>query len=220
MKEFYKLVKSATPEQRANLSKLTEAGFGDAPDSLCNHIKFLRGGAIGQIFFDKSWKQVVTDVADHIHIDWSDTLKGRRWKKLPTSDIENAVVKKLFKRMMRELSPEQQEQVVMQMKDKTGNHELEALLATGGVMALAKGSGFGVYLMASTVLGGITNAVGITLPFAVYMGMSQAIAFVVGPVGWVALAGGILHSMNQPDWEKLTRAVVYVALIRADQEKE
>jgi len=72
-----------------------------------------------------------------------------------------------------------------------------------------------VYLMASTVLGGITNAVGITLPFAVYMGMSQAIAFVLGPVGWAALAGGILHSMNQPDWEKLTRAVVYVALIRA-----
>jgi len=218
MEEFYKIVKRASSKQRANLSKLTEAGFGDSPRALRDHIKFLRSGAIGQIFYDKSWKQVVTDVADHVHIDWNDAKQGRPWRKIPTADIENAVVKKLFKRMIRKLSPEQQEQIVMQMRGKTDNRELEALLATGGVMAVAKGSGFGVYLMASTVLGGITNAVGITLPFAVYMGMSQAIAFVIGPVGWVALAGGILHSINQPNWEKLTRAVVYVALIRASSD--
>lgn len=219
MKEFYQLVKSASREQRANLSKLTEAGFGDSPKALRDHIKFLRAGAIGQMFYDESWKQVVTDVADHIGIDWSATLNGRRWKKLPTEDIENAVVKKLFQRMIRDLSPEQQAQIVAQMKGHTGNPELEALLATGGVMAVARMSGFGVYLMASTVLGGITQAIGITLPFAVYMGMSQAIALVIGPVGWVALAGGILHSINQPNWEKLTRAVVYVSMIRASQKE-
>ena len=41
--------------------------------------------------------------------------------------------------------------------------------------------------MASTVLGGLTSALGITLPFAVYMGMSQMIALAIGPVGWLAL---------------------------------
>ncbi|WP_255523927.1 hypothetical protein [Nodosilinea sp. LEGE 06152] len=40
--------------------------------------------------------------------------------------------------------------------------------------------------MASTVLGELTSTIGITLPFAVYMGMSQVIALVIGPVGRLA----------------------------------
>lgn len=81
-------------------------------------------------------------------------------------------------------------------------------------MAAAKASGFGVYLMASTVLGGLTSALGITLPFAVYMGMSQMIALAIGPIGWLALLGGLAFSLNQPNWQRLTLAVVYVAVIR------
>ncbi|MGB3492876.1 MAG: hypothetical protein WBA57_09120 [Elainellaceae cyanobacterium] len=217
MKELYSLLSFANREQRANLSKLINAGFGDSPQSLCDHLKFLRAGAIGQVCADPSWKQIVTDVADHIRIDWQATLEGRSWRELPTQDIENAVVKALFSDLMAHLSPQQQRQVVLQMKGSTQNTQLDALLSTGGVMAAARMSGFGVYIMASTVLGGLTHAVGMTLPFSSYLGMSQAIALVLGPVGWVALAGGMLHS-HQSHWEKLTRAVAYVAVIRASQE--
>lgn len=102
----------------------------------------------------------------------------------------------------------------MEMQRENDAPRLEALLLGGGAIALAKMSGFGVYLMASTVLGGLTNALGLTLPFAVYVGMSQAIALVLGPVGWAALAGGVVWTLNQPNWEKLTLGVIYVSLLR------
>ncbi len=102
----------------------------------------------------------------------------------------------------------------MKMRRESDDPRLEALLLGGGAIAAAKMSGFGVYLMASTVLGGLTNALGLTLPFAVYMGMSQAITLVLGPVGWAALAGGVVWTLNQPNWARLILGVVYISFMR------
>jgi uncharacterized protein YaaW (UPF0174 family) len=220
MKEFYKIVKSATTEQRKNLAKLTDSAFGDTPDTLCNHVRYLRAGSLGQLFWNESWKQGVTDVADHIHIDWTSTLNGRRWRDLETQEIEAAVVTKLFQNMLEQLSPAQQQKLVMEVKRDNDDPHLESWLLSGGVMTAAKMSGFGVYLLASTVLGGLTNALGITLPFAIYMGMSQTIALILGPIGWAALAGGILFTLNQPNWNRLTLAVVYVSMLRHSASSE
>lgn len=214
MQEFYNIVQTATDEQRHVLGELIGSGFGSRPDTLCDHIKYLRAGALGQLFWQSSWKQVVTDVADHVGIDWLALLAGRRWQELSTHEIEAAVVAKLFHAMFDQLSPDQQQKVVMEMQRDSDDPRLEALLLGGGAMAAAKMSGFGVYLMASTVLGGMMNALGLTLPFAVYMGMSQAIALALGPVGWAALAGGIIWTLNQPNWERLTLGVIYVSLLR------
>lgn len=214
MREFYKIVKAATREQRHNLGELTGSAFGSSPDTLCNHIRYLRAGSIGQIFWDKSWKQVVTDVADHVGIDWLATLNGRKWKDLKTEEIETAVVVKLFQDMLDKLTPEQRQKLIMEMQRDNDDPRLETLLMGGGAMTLARMSGFGVYLMASTMLGGLTSALGITLPFAIYMGMSQTIALVLGPVGWVALAGGAIFALNQPNWNRLTLAVLYISAIR------
>jgi uncharacterized protein YaaW (UPF0174 family) len=214
MKEFYEIVKSATKEQRENLGELTESAFGDAPDTLCNHIRYLRAGSIGQLFWHESWKQVVTDVADHIHIDWTAALNGRQWRDLATQDIEAAVVAKVMQNGLEQLSPDQRQKLVLEMRRHTDDPQLESWLLSGGVMTAAKISGFGVYLLASTVLGGLTSALGITLPFAIYMGMSQTIALILGPVGWAALAGGILFTLNQPNWNRLKLAVVYISMLR------
>ena len=214
LSEFKKIVNNATHEQRHNLAKLTGSVFGSDTDTLCNHIRYLRSGVIGQVFCDKSWKQIVTDVADHIQIDWSTTLKGRHWKQLQTYEIETAVVYRIFQDIFNQLSPERQEQVVMEMKRNNDDPNVADLLATGGAITAAKVSGFGVYLTASTVLGSLTSALGITLPFAAYMGMSQAIAIVIGPVGWLALLGGLTFKLNQPNWKRLTLAVVYISVIR------
>ena len=214
LREFRKLVKSATREQRHNLGELIGSGFGSDPDTLCNHIRYLRAGSIWQLFWDESWKQVVTDVADHIGIDWLATLKGRCWKDLETHEIETAVVAKVFQEMFDRLPPEQQEQLVLEMKRSSDDPNFTGLLLTGGAMAAARASGFGVYLMASTVLGGLTSTLGITLPFAAYMGMSQVIALVIGPVGWLTLFGGLAFTLNQPNWQRLTLGVIYVSVIR------
>lgn len=214
MHEFYEIVQAATHEQRHNLGELTGSGFGSSPETLCNHIRYLRAGTIGQLFWDKSWKQVVTDVADHVGIDWLAVLKGRKWRDLETREIEAAVVVKLFQDMLDKLSPEQRQQLVMELRRDNDDPRLETLLTGGGAMALAKMSGFGVYLMASTVLGGLTGALGITLPFAIYMGMSQTIALLLGPIGWAALAGGVVFALNQPNWNRLTLAVLYISTLR------
>ncbi|XZN98459.1 MAG: hypothetical protein ACM65K_09420 [Microcoleus sp.] len=121
MQEFYKIVQSATKEQRKNLSELTESTFGDAPDILCNHVRYLRAGSIGQLFWNDSWKQVVTDVADRISIDWATTLRGRQWRYLETQEIETAVVTKLFQNMLEQLSPEQRQKLVIEMKREGEN---------------------------------------------------------------------------------------------------
>lgn len=214
MKEFYAIVKSATKDERENLAKLTESTFGDAPHTLCDHIKYLRAGSIGQLFWHESWKQVVTDVADQVHIDWIATLNGRRWRDLETQEIEAAVVTRVFQTGLEKLSPEHRQKMVLEMQRHIHDPHLESWLLSGGVMTAAKMSGFGVYLLASTVLGSLTNALGITLPFAIYIGMSQTIALILGPVGWAALAGGILFTINQPNWNRLTLAVVYVSMLR------
>lgn len=109
---------------------------------------------------------------------------------------------------------DQREKVILEMQRNSDDLSLEGLLLTGGAMTAAKISGFGVYLMASTVLGGLTSVLGITLPFAVYMGMSQMIALAIGPVGWLALFGGLAFTLNQPNWQRLTLAVVYASVIR------
>ena len=44
--------------------------------------------------------------------------------------------------------------------------------------------------------------------------MSQMIALAIGPVGWLALFGGLAFTLNQPNWQRLTLAVIYVSMIR------
>lgn len=214
MQEFYEIVSSATEEQRQNLAELTNSGFGDSPDVLCNHIRYLRHGSIGQLFCNTSWKQIVTDVADQVGINWSEILNGRTWDNLSTQEIEDAVVVKQFQNMLEQLTPDQRQQILIDLRQENDDPHFEGFLLSSGAMLAAKMSGFGVYLLASTVLGGLTGALGITLPFAVYMGVSQTIAFILGPVGWAALAGGVLFSLNQPNWNRLGLSVLYISTLR------
>ncbi|AFY61280.1 hypothetical protein [Synechococcus sp. PCC 6312] len=217
MDEVYRILDDSSEEHRQNLAELIDAGFGSSPGLLCDHIRYLRYGTIGQFFADPDWKQIVTDVADHLQIDWLGLLGGRTWEDLATAEIETAIVCKLFQEMLITLPPEQQQELLRQIDQTHHDLHLEGLLLTGGVMTLAKMSGFGVYVLASSVLGGLTSALGITLPFAVYIGMSQIIALVLGPVGWLALLAGVFVTINQPNWQRLTLAVVYISLIRASR---
>lgn len=214
MQEFYEVVSSSTEQQRQTLAELIDSGYGSSPEILCDHMRYLRGGSIGQFFCNTSWKQIVTDVADHVGINWSEILNGRSWQDLSAQEIEAAVVVKQFQHMLEQLEPEQRQQILMELQRESDDPHLEGLLLGGGAMLAAKMSGFGVYLLASTLLGSLTGALGITLPFAVYMGVSQTIAIVLGPVGWTALAAGVFFSLNQPNWNRLVLSVLYISTLR------
>ncbi|MEL6384572.1 MAG: hypothetical protein AAFQ89_19360 [Cyanobacteria bacterium J06626_18] len=214
MDELYSILQAATHEERENLAALTGSAFGSAPETLCNHPKFLRAGSIGQIFWNASWKQLVTDVADHVGIDWLATLDDHSWSDLPTADIEAAIVLQVFQDIFDTLSPQQRQELLMSMERDIDDPDLATLIGSGGAMTAAKLSGFGVYFLASTTLGSLTSALGITLPFAVYMGMSQTIALILGPIGWTALGGGLLWAINQPNWHRLVLAVIFIIALR------
>lgn len=62
------------------------------------------------------------------------------------------------------------------------------------LMALVNMSGFGAYLMITTVIHAVfTTMLGITLPFAVYQNATAALSFLTGPFGFLLMAsfGGI-----------------------------
>jgi hypothetical protein len=62
-------------------------------------------------------------------------------------------------------------------------------MTTTAVLGAAQASGGAVYIASTTALGFLTHGVGITLPFAVYTGVTSTIAFVIVPVGWLAAGG-------------------------------
>ena len=56
-------------------------------------------------------------------------------------------------------------------------------LGVVGTLLTANASGFGLYIMASTIVGSVSSILGITLPFAFYTGMSSVLSFITGPIG-------------------------------------
>ncbi|MBB3048917.1 hypothetical protein FHR99_003191 [Litorivivens lipolytica] len=83
------------------------------------------------------------------------------------------------------------------------DRSLRGVRTTASILALANASGFAVYAGATTALGFITHAVGITLPFAVYTGMSSTIGVLIGPPGWMALAAWGFFTVTGSNWKIL-----------------
>lgn len=83
------------------------------------------------------------------------------------------------------------------------SREIGGLRTAASVLALANASGYAVYAGATTALGFATHAVGITLPYAAYTGLSATIAQLIGPPGWLALATYGFFKVTGTDWNKL-----------------
>jgi uncharacterized protein YaaW (UPF0174 family) len=73
-------------------------------------------------------------------------------------------------------------------------------------------------MAASTALAGITGALGITLPFVAYTGLSTAIATALGPIGWIGAGILAVFTLSGPNDRKLVPTIVYIAMLRADME--
>ena len=88
---------------------------------------------------------------------------------------------------------------------------LKGPITTFAALGAAQASGLGVYLASTTALGFLTHAIGITLPFAVYTGLTSTIAFVIGPVGWLSAGIWGVWKLTQPKWKHIIRALLYIA---------
>jgi len=208
------LLERASPEDRANLSKIINSQFGDSPQHLCNHLHYCRAGFIGQHFDRRDYKQLVTDIADHVGVDWPGLLKDRSWDKVAAPEIEDAVMLKVFQKVFEQLSDEDRRNLAEELGRAGQSPNIIGEILTGGALVLGKLTGFQIYLLATTTVGALTSALGITLPFVIYTALTRSISMILGPIGWAFLGVSVILHLNQPNWSRLVLAVIYISYIR------
>ena len=98
-----------------------------------------------------------------------------------------------------------------------GDGRLRGPARTAAALGLANAAGFSLYTASTTALGFVTHAVGITLPFAAFTGLTSSIAFVIGPPGWLGVTAYAFWKGTSTNWEKLVPAVVYMINVRAEK---
>ena len=97
--------------------------------------------------------------------------------------------------------------------DGIAGADLSGPAATLVLLGAAQASGFGVYIAATTALGLLTHAVGVTLPFAIYAGLTSTIAFLIGPIGWLTAGVWGAWKLTATEWKTLTPALVYMICV-------
>lgn len=86
------------------------------------------------------------------------------------------------------------------------------------LMARASCSGTQWAATASTALGFVTYAAGVTLPYVVYHGMASTMAFALGPAGWLGAGLWAGLKLTRPNWRKLSSTIIYIAAVRASKQ--
>lgn len=214
------IISNGSSDEQNNLGKVLKVD-NVSPESL---IKELRAAGSNDfaILYRKFKKEdpyvayytVVNDVVSKlkVHVDEPCTVYK----------MEVAIIKKIVSTMYDQMSPAQRDQLNAEIEEEAQKHgqSYGKLFASGGMLALAKASGFGLYLAASTAVGGITSALGVTLPFAFYTGMSSTIALFTGPFGLALLTILGLVMIGGTNYKKTIPSVVMIASIRARLEAE
>lgn len=116
-------------------------------------------------------------------------------------DFERRIVRTFYKRAQHLLTPSQRK-------------AYQAEIVAAASIAAARASGFGVYQMATTVMGMASNAAGITIPFIGYMALTKAIFLVIGPLGWAAIGVSTLHKISKPDYSKMITVIAWMFAVR------
>ena len=109
---------------------------------------------------------------------------------------ERELYLKLYQNEFEKLSQEEKDKIIEEL-GKAGLDKNQIASVSGiGALGAAQLSGFGIYMLASSTVGAITSLLGITLPFALYTGMSSAISFVIGPVGFLVMGVMLYRSFK------------------------
>lgn len=102
----------------------------------------------------------------------------------------------LFKKEFDKMSESEKEEYLKKIQANGLDKSQIASLTTIATLGVAQASGFGIYLLASSTIGAISSAVGITMPFALYTTMSSAISLIIGPVGFLVMGVAVYKSFK------------------------
>jgi len=130
--------------------------------------------------------------------------------------IEEQIIRNRFVRIIESLPPEKRDELKKQFEaiaQKYGrSYYGEA--GAGGALVLANASGFGVYMMASTVVGAVSNALGLGLGFGFYIAMSKTISLLI-PGGFAAVTALTAYKLASPNKKRMVAAVLHLGAMRA-----
>jgi uncharacterized protein YaaW (UPF0174 family) len=157
----------------------------------------------------KSYSDIVADLAAQVGASVSLSMD--------TPEIETALVQKLWTDTLSRLSTEEREALLAKVEAVAAQYRTSTKKEIVGFASLAAAqmSGFGVYLLGSTLLGALNSALGLGLGFGAFTGLSSVISIVIGPVGWAALGLYTVKKLGAPNYKKLLPVAILIASQRA-----
>lgn len=146
---------------------------------------------------EKSYKQILEKICEKREIKFNHSNS--------VYEIEQKILENKFNAIYNSLSIEDKkkfdEEIQKIAKQRGINADQAKSISAIGTLAGANLAGFGLYIMASTLVGGLTSAIGLTLPFAFYTGMSSVLSIITGPVGWIAGLGYVAYTFRNDNLE-------------------
>ena len=170
-------------------------------------------------FDNPTYEQLLSGLLKKSNIEYLDASVKEQEEFLCDAVIAEALVK---------MNPEQRRRAFTQkvtLDEITDNLDADdntlSQVAQGvGALSLANAAGFSLYTSSTMALSFASGMAGLTLPFAVYTGMTSFISVIIGPPGWAAFGGFIAWKITSADWDKLKLALLYIISVRSrDLEK-
>jgi uncharacterized protein YaaW (UPF0174 family) len=153
------------------------------------------------------YAEVVRDVAslEKVPVQYRDSA----------SEIEQKIVQHRFLSVWEQLDPAKREELLGRFDQEAARQgrSFRAEAGIAGTLALANVSGFGVYMLASSLVGSLSSALGVGLSFGFYTAMSQLIATAI-PGGLAAVGAFTLYKVQAPNKQKAMAAVLHIAAMR------
>lgn len=206
------IVALASHQERSALQEITGATSLEAV-VLVDDLRSVGSNGLAQFIrvftsedINVSYREILNDACKHVGAKPKDGASVY-W-------LEVQLQRVAFERLLESMPAANRQQFLRELASQSQDSGLRREAILGGGIAVANLSGFGLYLASSTALGAITSAIGVTLPFAVYTGMSSTLAVLVGPIGWVALGAWVIHKLGKPNPNKVLAGTLLIANIR------
>jgi uncharacterized protein YaaW (UPF0174 family) len=163
-----------------------------------------------------SWTLGETKTYARIVRDLAKKLRVKHPASADTAAIERAILASLWNDTIAQLTSEQIAKLKTKASEMAASQgkNLSTELAGFAVITGAQLSGFGVYLLGSTLLGAVNGALGLGLGFGAFTGLSSAISTMIGPAGWALLGLATLVKLGAPNYKKILPIVILVAIHR------
>ena len=174
-------IKILTKEEKQVLFKIFRIKMDEnAVSKLQNKLGKLLLPAGGLFQTKLSYEETIEKIAKKNNIKLDSALK--------VSLKERQLFLELFSTNFQKLNDKEKQEFLRKLeRNGMSKDQVASIVALTGIGA-AQLSGFGVYLLASSAVGAITHALGVTLSFATYTAMSSIIKLAIGPIGLVLMA--------------------------------